>query len=263
MKTKVPSWLPEKKLLEFKEQMDKEAKAVLPAKDKTLEQLMEERTAEYWAPRLHVAFGGTHETIHEAIVAFGRELIAARNHLQGHGEQWRRLFATHKNPVEHPVEFSEDTAERFMAIAENAVLSAPANFRKLPTAWTTLFELTKVSPTLLEQAVYDGRVHADMKGIEVKTLVKELKGRKQTTYTTTVAMVPTTVPTGVPKSVKTVEWDWGKKWEREIFKSFRSVSLNDKQKIIRKLEAWTIRMQEELIAERDRERHEYESRNRA
>jgi hypothetical protein len=55
-----------------------------------------------------------------------------------------------------------DTAERWMEIARHPVLSDSATLRNLPTAWTTLYQLSHVPPKLLLKYIADGTVHPQL-----------------------------------------------------------------------------------------------------
>jgi hypothetical protein len=46
--------------------------------------------------------------------------------------------------------FNERTAQRLMKISEHPVLTNTTHESHLPTSWTTLYELSKASPALLE-----------------------------------------------------------------------------------------------------------------
>jgi len=54
--------------------------------------------------------------------------------------------------------FNERTAQRLMKIAEHPVLTNTTHESHLPTSWTTLYELSKASPALLEAKISTGTI---------------------------------------------------------------------------------------------------------
>jgi|SRR5579862_1966045 len=114
--------------------------------------------AEVWASRINEQ---TQKSV-EAILDIGRMLIQAKAELP-HGE-WGRLFADRLVP------YSIGSAERLMKIAEHPQLSNSAHVPNLPPSWGTLYELTKVEPEQLQQALTDGRVTPTMERKDAATL---------------------------------------------------------------------------------------------
>ena len=104
----------------------------------------------------------------ESILAAGMHLADAKKALP-HG-QWERMFTGHPEAVEHPVRFSVGTAQRLMKIASNPVLSKTAHGAAFPTNWRTLYELTKLEPDRLMEAIRDGKVTPEMERKDVKAL---------------------------------------------------------------------------------------------
>ena len=84
----------------------------------------------------------------EHIIAAGRELLAAKGSLP-HGQF---------GPLLAELDITARTAQRFMEIARHPVISNPTHASHLPTAWTVLFELTKVPADVLEDAISTGVV---------------------------------------------------------------------------------------------------------
>jgi hypothetical protein len=123
--------------------------------------------AAVWAARVHDQLGKAVA----AIVATGRELLAAKAELK-HGD-WGRLFRDHPLHVVNPLRFSDTTARRFMKIAKNPVLANPAHGPLLPPSYRTLYELTKMSPDSLEQALADGLIDAELDRGQAEWLVRE------------------------------------------------------------------------------------------
>jgi hypothetical protein len=121
--------------------------------------------AAMWAARVKARLG---EAV-AAIVATGQELVAAKAALK-HGE-WGRLFADHPLHVVNPLPMSATKAQRFMAIARHPVLANPAHAPLLPPSWCTLYELTKVRPDVLEEALAAGDIDVDFERGQVDILV--------------------------------------------------------------------------------------------
>jgi hypothetical protein len=88
----------------------------------------------------------------EGIVAAGRELVAARE-VAPHGA-WGPLCAE--------LGLTTKTAWRFMEIGRNPVIANRAHASDLPPAWTTLFELSRMEPGELGEALEDGVVTPEM-----------------------------------------------------------------------------------------------------
>jgi Protein of unknown function (DUF3102) len=115
--------------------------------------------AEQWADRICTQLGKSVE----AIIETGRLLVKAKADLS-HGE-WGRLFD------ESLVPFSQNTAGRLMAVADNPVLANSAHVQNLPPSWGTLYELTKVPEPTLKNAIRDGVITPDMPRKAVADLV--------------------------------------------------------------------------------------------
>jgi hypothetical protein len=133
-------------------------------------QIMKATLPQQWATRInrHVV------TVVEGIVATGRDLIAAKKQL-GHGGGWVQMFPGRSDSVAEPVRFSIRTADRFMAIANHALLSNSTHASNLPPSWMTLYELAKTVPEeTVRKALADGRIHPDMQRREVA----QLRGKK-------------------------------------------------------------------------------------
>lgn len=99
----------------------------------------------------------------EAIIATGRLLVKAKDDLP-HGE-WLRMFE------EKLIPFGIDNAQKLMKIAKDPQLSNTAHMRHLPSALTTLYELTKVPEKALDNAFRDGLITPSMERREVKALM--------------------------------------------------------------------------------------------
>ena len=100
-----------------------------------------------------------------AIIEAGLLLIEAKEDLN-RGD-FLLMFRTRKGPLK----FSEDTAERYMAIARNKVLSNSAHWADLPVSWRTLFELSRLPMQKLQEAICDGRVNPEVRRSDVVKLL--------------------------------------------------------------------------------------------
>jgi hypothetical protein len=98
----------------------------------------------------------------ENLVAIGQHLREAKEELD-HGEF---------GPMLKRIQFSEGTARKYMAIAAHPAISNRSNWNALPPSWTTLYELTKLPPDVLEARIADGTITPELEG----TAVASLKG---------------------------------------------------------------------------------------
>jgi hypothetical protein len=115
--------------------------------------------AEKWADEICTQLGKSVESI----ITAGRLLTQAKADLP-HGE-WLRIFNDELVP------FDARTAQRLMAIAANPELSNAAHASLLPPSWTSLYELTKVEPDTLHNALRDRVITPDMKRSDVAALL--------------------------------------------------------------------------------------------
>jgi len=90
----------------------------------------------------------------ENLVAIGQHLREAKEELD-HGEF---------GPMLKRIKFSEGTARKYMAISAHPVISNRSNWNALPPLWTTLYELTKLPPDVLEARIADGTVTPELEG---------------------------------------------------------------------------------------------------
>ncbi len=84
----------------------------------------------------------------EELIAAGAYLVEAKAALP-HGQFGALL---------DELEMTPRTAQRFMAIAKNVVLSDATRVSLLPSAWGTLYELSRVPDEVLEAAIDSGQV---------------------------------------------------------------------------------------------------------
>jgi hypothetical protein len=105
-------------------------------------------TAEAWAAAIRPDLAaGTASYINA-----GRKFIAAKEALRKTKESFIHLVTV---LLGHDL----GTVERWMKIARHPVLSDSATLPNLPTAWTTLYELSQISADTLSRWITDGTVH--------------------------------------------------------------------------------------------------------
>jgi hypothetical protein len=119
------------------------------------------KTEEDWAEAIRLDLvAGTASYINA-----GRKFLQAKQAL-------KRTNGSFIHLVTDLLGYDLDTAERWMEIARHPVLSDSANSRILPTAWTTLYTLSRIPPKLLQKHVVDGTVHARLSGKAATQLLK-------------------------------------------------------------------------------------------
>jgi hypothetical protein len=104
----------------------------------------------------------------ENIVAIGQHLREAREELD-HGEF---------GPMLKRIQFSEGTARKYMAISAHGAISNRSNWNALPPSWTTLYELTKLPPDVLEARIASGAITPELEGTAVASLKGERAGSR-------------------------------------------------------------------------------------
>lgn len=120
-------------------------------------------TRREWAGRIAGALGKSVEGIIEA----GALLTEAKADL-AHGEF---LYM-----VKADLRLTPRTAQRLMAIAANPVLSNGTKSSYLPTSWTTLYELSRWEPRVLEAAVRKhGRIKSDTRRADLEPIRKNVR----------------------------------------------------------------------------------------
>jgi hypothetical protein len=95
-----------------------------------------------------------------SIIETGELLIKAKDALHG----------SFTDMVERDLPFGPRTAERLMQIAEHPVLSDPTHVSLLPASWGTLYQLSLLPLTALEQYIEDGRIHPAMERRDVAAM---------------------------------------------------------------------------------------------
>jgi hypothetical protein len=119
------------------------------------------KTEEEWAEVIrHDLTTGT-----AAYISAGAKFIQAKKALKKTNGSFTHLVTV-------LLGYDLDTAERWMEIARHSVLSDSANSRILPTAWTTLYTLSRIPPKLLHKHIADGTVHARLSGKAATQLLK-------------------------------------------------------------------------------------------
>jgi hypothetical protein len=111
------------------------------------------------------------------IFATGRAFEAARDELG-----YRRYGLLFEDNGRRVRGFNQDRAERLRTIVSNPALSNSANWRKLPTAERTLFELAKLPEPVLRAALADDRIHPEMTGKDVEAIKAKLKQASHLLY---------------------------------------------------------------------------------
>jgi hypothetical protein len=95
-----------------------------------------------------------------SIIETGELLIKAKDALHG----------SFTDMVERDLPFGPRTAERLMQIAGHPVLSDPTHVSRLPASWGTLYQLSRLPLTALEQYIEDGRIRPAMERKDVAAL---------------------------------------------------------------------------------------------
>jgi hypothetical protein len=103
-------------------------------------------------------------TANKAIIELGRILNEAKAELDQHG-QWLILFERNELP------FSLSLAERYMRIVRKFQNSA--SLQNLPSAVSTLYELSRWPKEKFDQAAAEGKIHLNMTCKEAASLGKE------------------------------------------------------------------------------------------
>lgn len=99
-----------------------------------------------------------------SIIRTGELLLEAKQSVR-HGE-W--------GDVVDSLPFGHSTANKLMAIAENKTLTNSEFIPKLPPAWSTLYELSKLPDGALVEKFADDTIHAEIKQDEAVALVKNV-----------------------------------------------------------------------------------------
>jgi hypothetical protein len=102
----------------------------------------------------------------ESFVSAGKLLQEARHELD-HGEFQKML--------REDLHFDVTKAQRLMAVARHCIIGNAAHALHLPPSEYTLYLLTTLPDTLLQQMLADGRIHPGLERKEVEQIVKSLK----------------------------------------------------------------------------------------
>lgn len=128
------------------------------------QELMTPAHADYWAQRVRAEYAKSVE----ANLKIGQQLIEAKGALK-HGE-WGRLTGQTQPGGKGLLPFGADLAQRYMAIARDLRLSNTDHVRHLPTAVSTLHELSKLDDETFEQALAQGKINPEMERKDVAAL---------------------------------------------------------------------------------------------
>jgi len=111
--------------------------------------MSKKKTRVQWARDIRAVHKLTVEQTVQGVFRMGRMLIAAKVALD-HGEFTKM--------IESDLPFDASTAQRLMKISRDPRLQKAANSQLLPTAWNTLYELTKLDDEAFAQAVGSGAI---------------------------------------------------------------------------------------------------------
>lgn len=103
------------------------------------------------------------------VLEVGQELIEAKAEHRGEFMRW----------VEEELPFGIDRAERLMATAR-AFGGEAEVIEHLPSAWTAMFELTKVPIGALQTSIANGEVHPQMTVAQAREYVAQQKENDRT-----------------------------------------------------------------------------------
>jgi hypothetical protein len=103
-------------------------------------------------------------------ITAGLELIQAKRDLKKQRDSFIHM-------VEAELGENIDAVEKWMAIARNPFLADSANLRNLPTAWTTLYVLSPLKPSILAELAETGRLNPALTGAAATVLVRTVRGR--------------------------------------------------------------------------------------
>lgn len=144
--------------------------------------LSENQRAEHWIPKVRKPYDKSRQCAGEAVrwaVETGKALIAAKEKC-GHG-QFGRLFAGHEDAVDGAVAFSHSWGAKLMCLASHSGIANLNHGSTLPADVHALYELAKVPPALLEQAIEDGKVTSDMTRKEARAFRVSLTAPEEET----------------------------------------------------------------------------------
>jgi hypothetical protein len=125
-------------------------------------EVVSSRTPEQWAQTIRADLGQAVA----GFVAAGRHLAQAKAQMK-HGE-WLPW-------IERELPIGRTAVDMLMAIGAHAALSNYQHAGNLPPAWTTLYELSRLDPPLLEAAITAGHVHPELERKAAAALVVEYK----------------------------------------------------------------------------------------
>src|ERR1700689_795655 len=123
-------------------------------------------SAQAWAAQINACWRASFEGILEA----GRLLNAAKDAL-AHGE-FQKMLDTE-------LQFRPRTAQRLMAISADERITNATHASHLPTAWTTLYELTTLDDEQFEAGIKTGKINPDMERKDVPKGARSIMGSRQ------------------------------------------------------------------------------------
>jgi hypothetical protein len=107
-------------------------------------------------------------------ISAGRKLLEAKQQLKKQGGSFIDL-------VENRLGWDVNTVEKWMKIAGHPVLTDSETLQNLPTAWTTLYQLSRLPRKVLEGYIADGTVHSQLSCRTAAALVKRGRGSLSST----------------------------------------------------------------------------------
>lgn len=121
------------------------------------------RTGTEWAEVIRADLGRAVE----GIVSAGKHLIAAKADVQ-HGE-WL--------PLLEQIGISHSAAKKLMAVGRNAELSNGSSSNHLPASLDALYQLSRLSPEVIESGIEHGDIHPAMTIKDAKGYAAEVTER--------------------------------------------------------------------------------------
>jgi hypothetical protein len=97
-------------------------------------------------------------------IAFGDWLLAQKEQVRTRGDLWGRVFGDRR------IKCSQDTAERYMAIASNSVMRNSAHARIFPRSFYIRSVLAMIPETRLQGFIDAGRIHPKLTREEAEAL---------------------------------------------------------------------------------------------
>jgi hypothetical protein len=130
-----------------------------------------------WADRITRRYG----KLVADVLALGNELTRIKARCP-HGN-FERMFSGDVHAVANPVPFGIRTAQMFMAIANHPILSQASHGTHLPNSYRTLYELSRLSTSVLTKALEERLIHPEMERQDVGLLKEPREQARQVART--------------------------------------------------------------------------------